>query len=108
MHLTHHTPTTETICVFRVRCLQVVPHEVRMVSRAKRIFSSAHTYHINSIGVSSDQATFLSADDLRINLWSLEVPNRCFTMVDIKPANMEELSEVCYTKFELCHMCCCF
>jgi serine/threonine-protein phosphatase 2A regulatory subunit B len=76
--------------------LQVVPHEVRMVSRAKRIFSNAHTYHINSIGVSSDQATFLSADDLRINLWSLEVPNRCFNMVDIKPANMEELSEVCY------------
>jgi serine/threonine-protein phosphatase 2A regulatory subunit B len=76
--------------------LQVVPHEVRMVSRAKRIFSNAHTYHINSIGVSSDQATFLSADDLRINLWSLEVPNRCFNMVDIKPSNMEELSEVCY------------
>ncbi|WIA15464.1 hypothetical protein OEZ85_002105 [Tetradesmus obliquus] len=78
----------------RLRIPTVVPHEVRMVSRAKRIFSNAHTYHINSIGVSSDQAMFLSADDLRINLWSLEVPNRCFNMVDIKPANMEQLSEV--------------
>lgn len=80
-----------------------------MVSRAKRIFSNAHTYHINSIGVSSDQAMFLSADDLRINLWSLEVPNRCFNMVDIKPANMEQLSEVCLNcvtfMFEHCYFC---
>ncbi|KAF6266396.1 WD40-repeat-containing domain protein [Scenedesmus sp. NREL 46B-D3] len=79
----------------RLRIPTVVPQrEVRMVSRAKRIFSNAHTYHINSVGVSSDHATFLSADDLRINLWSLEVPDRCFNMVDIKPSNMEELSEV--------------
>lgn len=71
-----------------------MPQERRLVSRAKRIFANAHTYHINSIAVNSDQATFLSADDLRINLWSLEVPNRCFNMLDIKPANMENLSEV--------------
>ena len=36
----------------------------------------------------------MSADDLRINLWSLEDSNVSFNIVDIKPANMEELTEV--------------
>jgi serine/threonine-protein phosphatase 2A regulatory subunit B len=58
------------------------------------VYANAHTYHINSISVNSDQATFLSADDLRINLWDLEVTNRSFNIVDIKPANMEDLTEV--------------
>lgn len=76
-------------------CYQVALHETRTVSRAKRIFANAHSYHINSIAVNSDQQTFLSADDLRVNLWSLEVPNRCFNMLDIKPDDMTKLSEVC-------------
>ncbi|XP_077880165.1 serine/threonine-protein phosphatase 2A 55 kDa regulatory subunit B delta isoform isoform X4 [Ictidomys tridecemlineatus] len=33
-------------------------------------------------------------DDLRINLWHLEITDRSFNIVDIKPANMEELTEV--------------
>ncbi len=60
----------------------------------KRIFSNAHTYHINSISLNSDQETFMSADDLRINLWHIEITNQSFNIVDIKPANMEELTEV--------------
>jgi serine/threonine-protein phosphatase 2A regulatory subunit B len=74
--------------------MQVTPHELCLASRAKRVYANAHTYHINSISVNSDQATFLSADDLRINLWDLEVTNRSFNIVDIKPANMEDLTEV--------------
>ncbi len=42
----------------------------------------------------SDQATFLSADDLRINLWALEVAGQSFTLVDVKPQSMEDLTEV--------------
>jgi len=60
----------------------------------KRIFANAHTYHINSISLNSDQETFMSADDLRINLWHIEITNQSFNIVDIKPANMEELTEV--------------
>lgn len=60
----------------------------------RRIFANAHTYHINSISVNSDQETYLSADDLRINLWHLEITDQCFNIVDIKPTNMEELTEV--------------
>jgi len=60
----------------------------------RRKFRNAHVYHINSISVNSDQETFLSADDLRINLWHLEVNDKSFNIVDIKPSNMEELTEV--------------
>lgn len=73
---------------------QVTPHELCLASRAKRIYANAHTYHINSISVNSDQQTFLSADDLRVNLWNLEVTDQSFNIVDIKPANMEDLTEV--------------
>ncbi|BHF63494.1 Serine/threonine-protein phosphatase 2A 55 kDa regulatory subunit B beta isoform [Sparganum proliferum] len=62
--------------------------------RPRRVFANAHTYHINAISVNSDQETFLSADDLRINLWHLDITNQSFTIIDLKPANMEELSEV--------------
>ncbi|TMW57374.1 hypothetical protein Poli38472_003299 [Pythium oligandrum] len=63
-------------------------------STAKRVYANAHTYHINSIALNSDGETFMSADDLRVNLWSLEVSNQSFNIVDIKPRNMEELTEV--------------
>jgi len=36
----------------------------------------------------------LSSDDLRVNLWSVENPNKAFVAVDLKPDNLEELSEV--------------
>eukprot|EP00128_Syssomonas_multiformis_P008809 Colp12_sorted_trinity150504_noHs@13558 len=60
----------------------------------KRVFANAHAYHINSISVNSDYETYLSADDLRINLWNLGINDQSFNIVDIKPANMEELTEV--------------
>ncbi|KAK4472069.1 hypothetical protein MN116_005441 [Schistosoma mekongi] len=65
-----------------------------MDAHPKRIFANAHAYLINSLSVNSDQETFLSADDLRINLWNLEITNQSFNIVDLKPVNMEDLSEV--------------
>lgn len=44
------------------------------------------------MGFSSDGETFISADDLRINLWNLEISNQSFNIVDVKPANMEDLT----------------
>ncbi|KAJ6222874.1 hypothetical protein RDWZM_001419 [Blomia tropicalis] len=72
----------------------VVPSKMAVQSSARRIFANAHTYLINSISVNSDQETYLSADDLRINLWNIEINDESFNIVDIKPANMEELTEV--------------
>ncbi|VDP74691.1 unnamed protein product, partial [Schistosoma curassoni] len=48
-------------------------------ARPRRFFANAHAYHINAVSVNSDQETFLSADDLRINLWHLDVTNQSFT-----------------------------
>ncbi|KAI3851099.1 hypothetical protein MKW98_010502 [Papaver atlanticum] len=73
----------------------VVPsQETSLVARCRRIYAHAHDYHINSISNNSDGETFISADDLRINLWNLEISNQSFNIVDVKPANMEDLTEV--------------
>ena len=48
-------------------------------ARTKRIYSNAHTYHINSLAINSDGQTFISSDDLRINWWNLEVSDTCFS-----------------------------
>ncbi|KAG9392101.1 Protein phosphatase 2A regulatory subunit PR55 [Carpediemonas membranifera] len=60
----------------------------------KRVFNNAHAYHINSLSLSSDGVTFLSADDLRINMWSTERPETAFNVVDIRPPNLDNLVEV--------------
>ncbi|KAI0272509.1 protein phosphatase 2A regulatory B subunit [Gloeopeniophorella convolvens] len=60
----------------------------------RKVYSNAHAYHIHSIAVNSDQETYISADDLRVNLWNLNISDQSFNIVDIKPANMEELTEV--------------
>lgn len=38
----------------------------------KRTYANAHAYHINSLALNSDDETFISADDLRINIWRLD------------------------------------
>lgn len=73
---------------------QLSQHDKIIAAAPKRIYGNAHTYHINSISPNSDQETFISADDLRVNLWNLDIPDQSFNVVDIKPANMEELTEV--------------
>jgi len=71
--------------------------ESMVAATPRRVFSNAHAYHINAISLNSDGETFISADDLRINLWNLEISDQSFNVVDIKPANMDELSEVITT-----------
>ncbi|EJD47942.1 protein phosphatase 2A regulatory subunit PR55 [Auricularia subglabra TFB-10046 SS5] len=60
----------------------------------RKVYSNAHAYHINSISINSDCETYISADDLRVNLWNLNISDQSFNIVDIKPVNMEELTEV--------------
>lgn len=80
--------------ITELRVPAIKPMDLMVEASPRRIFANAHTYHINSISVNSDQETYLSADDLRINLWHLEITDQSFNIVDIKPANMEELTEV--------------
>ena len=68
-------------------------HKPTLSHNLRRAYTNAHAYHINSVSLNSDSESFLSADDLRINLWHLE-HNETLNIVDIKPANMEDLTEV--------------
>nr|XP_054607546.1 protein phosphatase 2, regulatory subunit B, gamma a isoform X4 [Nothobranchius furzeri] len=84
-----HPKDVSTITSLRVPVLR--PTDLMVEVRPRRVFSNGHTYHVNSISVNSDGETYLSADDLRINMWHLDITDRSF---NIKPANMEDLTEV--------------
>ncbi|XP_070048377.1 serine/threonine protein phosphatase 2A 55 kDa regulatory subunit B beta isoform-like isoform X4 [Nicotiana tomentosiformis] len=77
-----------------IKYWKVTSNETSLVARCRRVYAHAHDYHINSISNNSDGETFISADDLRINLWNLEISNQSFNIVDVKPTNMEDLTEV--------------
>ncbi|KXJ15705.1 serine/threonine-protein phosphatase 2A 55 kDa regulatory subunit B beta isoform [Exaiptasia diaphana] len=77
-----------------LRIPKLKPSDLVVEASPRRVYANAHTYHINSISVNSDCETYLSADDLRINLWHVGINGQSFNIVDIKPTNMEELTEV--------------
>lgn len=54
------------------------PMEMTVLPVLRRDFANGHMFHINSISVNSDQETYLSSDELRINLWNLDVTNESF------------------------------
>jgi len=60
----------------------------------RKVYPNLHNYHINSISATLSEEFMLTSDDLRVYLWSLEQPNKAFIAVDLKPDNLEELSEV--------------
>lgn len=57
------------------------PMDLMVEVSPRRIFANGHTYHINSISVNSDCETYMSADDLRINLWHLAITDRSFSIL---------------------------
>ena len=63
-------------------------------STEKKQYKFCHNYNINSLSSSPDGQNFLSADDLRINLWSVENNEIAYNYVDLKPPQIEELAEV--------------
>ncbi|KAI9769633.1 MAG: protein phosphatase 2A regulatory subunit cdc55 [Geoglossum simile] len=85
----HHFPNAASLKLPRL-----THHDTVVAAVPRRTYANAHAYHINSISVNSDGETFISSDDLRINLWHLNIQDQSFNIVDIKPANMEELTEV--------------
>lgn len=84
---------------------RVTSRETVTSATPRKIFANAHAYHVNSISLNSDGETYISSDDLRINLWNFEVSDQSFNIVDIKPENMEELTEVITTAEFHTHQC---
>lgn len=63
--------------------------------KLRRSFArDVHQFPIASLAVSPDGDHFLSGDHLRINLWNTHVTDKAFNVVDLKPADMQDLSEV--------------
>ncbi|KAG8935977.1 protein phosphatase 2A regulatory subunit cdc55 [Tulasnella sp. 419] len=85
-------PTPNTHAALRLPMM--APQDNIVAAVPRKIYQNAHSYHINSISVNSDGETYISADDLRVNLWNLNISDQSFNIVDIKPVNMEELTEV--------------
>ncbi|KAM0787601.1 Protein phosphatase PP2A regulatory subunit B [Microbotryomycetes sp. NB124-2] len=77
-----------------LRLPRMTHHETIVAAVPRKVYANAHAYHINSISINSDGETYMSADDLRINLWNLNISDQSFNILDIKPVNMEELTEV--------------
>lgn len=70
----------------RSRCIAADP---------RRVFSHPYGFFIHSVSMSSDEETFLSADDLRINVGNLHHGSgNGFNVVDVKPDKIHDLSEV--------------
>ena len=91
-HLPQPPPTFNNPSALKLP--RLTHHDTVVAAVPRRTYANAHAYHINSISVNSDGETFISSDDLRINLWNLNIQDQSFNIVDIKPANMEELTEV--------------
>lgn len=58
---------------------KIVTREKVVAATPKRVYSSAHAYNIHSISPSSDGEIFISADDLRINVWNLNSSDIAFS-----------------------------
>ena len=73
--------TLENTTIDQLKVPKVNTDKITTEAIPRRLYANAHTYHINSISVNSDDCTFLSADDLRINLWHLETTDQSFSIL---------------------------
>lgn len=62
-----------------LRLPRMAAHDSITAAVPRKVYANAHAYHINSISVNSDQETYISADDLRINLWNLNISDQSFS-----------------------------
>eukprot|EP00300_Choanocystis_sp_HF-7_P025009 c2662_g1_i1.p1 GENE.c2662_g1_i1~~c2662_g1_i1.p1 ORF type:complete len:494 (+),score=80.98 c2662_g1_i1:207-1484(+) len=58
-------------------------------TKAQTVFTNGHRYTINSLSLCTDSQTFLSSDDLRINIWDLNTTQLTANILDITPQNGE-------------------
>lgn len=65
-----------------------------VTAQLKKTYQNGHDYHINSLSQSADNEHFLSADDMRVNIWNINISNEVYSAVDIPIENAEDISEV--------------
>ena len=67
--------------VSNLKLPKLIHHDSVTVAIPRKIYQNAHTYHIHSLSMNSDGETFISADDLRINLWNLGISDQSFSRI---------------------------
>lgn len=78
----HHdgqSPLPTPINRAALRLPLMAPQDNIVAAVPRKIYQNAHAYHINSVSINSDGETYLSADDLRVNLWNLNISDRSFS-----------------------------
>lgn len=61
-------------------------HDTIVAAVPRKVYANAHAYHINSISINSDGETYMSADDLRVNLWNLNISDQSFSEFLVSPS----------------------
>lgn len=65
-----------------LRLPRMQAHENIVAAVPRKVYANAHAYHINAISINSDGETYISSDDLRINLWNLGISDQSFSEFD--------------------------
>lgn len=88
-------PQAVVLLATNERTVKLWKVEPRIPARysCRRSFSQAHQCSIHSLSMCSSQQQFLSADDLRINLWDLE-HEAAYCLADFTPTKIALLQEV--------------
>lgn len=73
------SPTLSAAQSRLLRLPRLAYHDTIIAAVPRKIYANAHAYHINSLSVNSDGETYISADDLRINLWNLGISDKSFS-----------------------------
>lgn len=63
----------------QLRLPRLEAHENIVAAVPRKVYANAHAYHINSLSICSDGETFISSDDLRVNLWNLGISDHSFS-----------------------------
>ncbi|KAK2944609.1 putative Serine/threonine-protein phosphatase 2A 55 kDa regulatory subunit B delta [Blattamonas nauphoetae] len=77
-----------------LRMPTLIKSDPTLISSNQTQYLNGHTYNINSVSLCTDDELFLTSDDLRVNLWNLDRPDTVYNVVDIKPDNMDDITQV--------------
>lgn len=86
----NNNPTSDDIIDLTDNELDDLP----ITASCKGIYDNSHNYNIHSLSTSSDGESFLSADDLRINLWNVDHTDTAYNIIDMKPNDMAQIDEL--------------
>ena len=65
-----------------------------MQAKLRNEYARGHNFHLNSVHASADGEHFLTADEVRINIWNVEHPLEAYLVVDRTPTKIEAINEV--------------